>query len=169
MMPQTASPSASMATKAVLLYCSGTRTAPQHRAVPSPARMHVVLRPSAMAHMLSGSSAAGTAGTPPSPPQQAKPPSSSTAHACWFPAATALKAAGSGISDGAFMPPKQRMAVSSPETTPQRKSSPSAMREKSRPLGSLRVGHSQQAGSWSSERPQTWGPPAESARREGPQ
>jgi hypothetical protein len=46
---------------------------------------------------------------------------------------------------------------------------PSAVRMKSRPLGSVKFFHSQQVGSWSSEKLQTWAPPTLRERSEGPQ
>ncbi|KAG8083654.1 hypothetical protein GUJ93_ZPchr0016g2584 [Zizania palustris] len=55
-------------------------------------------------------------------PQHERPPWASTAQAWRWSAATALNAA--PVDEGRVIPPKQRMAESSSETTPQRKSWP---------------------------------------------
>ena len=81
--------------------------------------------------------------------------------------ATFLKGVGMGVSDGAQAARAglAELADVSEEVWP------SAMRKKSRtsrPFGRSGCGHSQHVGPWSSERPQTWQPPALSEWSEGP-
>ncbi|CAD6206059.1 unnamed protein product [Miscanthus lutarioriparius] len=143
--------------------------AAQHWTRPLPEKMQVASLPSAMVSMSPDSLCVGTSGTAPSP-QQAKLPSASTAQAWRWPVATFLKAAGVGVSDGAEAAHAglAELADAAEEVMAQCDAGEVEGLEAFWEVEPSRCGHSQQVGPWSSERPQTWQPPALSERGEGP-